>query len=173
MLLGQKGAGAAEAGLDFIEDQRDVVLRAERAHLGEIAFRRDFYAGLALDGLDKERHGIGRQCRCKGIDIAEGNDLEARRKRAEILAGGRVRAEPDDPHGAAVEIIGTDDDFGGILRHTLDLVAPFAHGLDGGLDGFGTAVHRQDLVRAGEACQLFVEQGQLIVAEGARGQRQL
>ena len=84
-----------------------------------------------------------------------------------------IGREADDAHGAAVEIVGADDDLGLAVRHALDLVAPFADRLDGGLHGLGAGVHRQDLVRAGECRDLLVEQRQLVVAEGARGQRQL
>ena len=38
----------------------------------------------------------------------------------------RVGAEADDAEGAAVEIVGADDDLGLAVRHALDLVAPFA-----------------------------------------------
>ena len=57
--------------------------------------------------------------------------------------------------------------------HALDLVAPLAHGLDARFDGLGAAVHRQGHVRVGQLAQLLVEEAQLVVAEGARGQGQL
>src|SRR6202012_3408678 len=103
---------------------------AELAHLCEIAGRRDDDAGFPLDRLDKEndrvrRDGV-RQCR----GIAKGDNLEAPRKWAEMLACGDVGAEADDTEGASVEIVGADDDLGITIGYTLHFVAPFANGLD-------------------------------------------
>src|ERR1700751_322403 len=106
------------------------------------------------------------------LGVAEGNDPEARRERPEMLACRRVRAEADDTEGASVKIVGADDDLGLPLRHALDLVTPLAHGLDRALYRLGTAVHWQHLVGAGKLCDLFVKGGQLVVVEGAGGQRQ-
>src|SRR6185312_16320660 len=103
---------------------------------------------------------------------AEGDDLEARRERSEMVTCRRVGAEADDAKGAAVKIIGADDDFSLPVRHSLHLIAPFAHRLDRTLHRFGTAVHRQHLVGAGQRRDLFVEEGQLVVVKGARRQRQ-
>ena len=97
---------------------------------------------------------------------------EARQERAEAAAGVGVGREGDDAEGAAVEVVGADDDLGLVLRHALDLVAPLAHRLDRGLDRLGARVHRQDLVRAGQRRELLVEAAELVVAEGAAGQRQ-
>ena len=84
----------------------------------------------------------------------------------------RVGAEADDPKGAAVKIIGADDDLGLPVRHPLHLIAPFAHRLDRTFHRFGAAVHRQHLVGAGQRRDLFVEEGQLVVVKGARRQCQ-
>jgi hypothetical protein len=92
--------------------------------------------------------------------------LEAGREGAEAGARHRVGREPDDAQRAAVEVVGGDDDLGLAVGHALDLVAPFAHRLDGALDRLGARVHRQDLVAAGQLCDLLVEQRQLVVAKG-------
>ena len=72
-----------------------------------------------------------------------------------------------------MEVVGADDDLGLALGNALDLVAPLARGLDGGLDRLGAGVHGQRHVEAGQLVQFLVEQRQLVVAKGARGQRDL
>ena len=68
-----------------------------------------------------------------------------------------------------MKVAGADDDFGLALGNSLDLVAPLARGFEGGFDGLGAGVHREDHVIAGEVVEIFAEQGELVVAEGARG----
>ncbi|EGE56146.1 hypothetical protein RHECNPAF_7500118 [Rhizobium etli CNPAF512] len=170
MFLGQQLAGAAEAGLDFVENEGDVVCRAELADAGEITGRRNDDACFPLDRLDQRRHGIDVDGGGESLGIAEWNDAEARRVGAEAGAGVGIGGEADDAQRPPMEIVGADDDLRLALRHTLDLVSPFAHRLDGGLHGFSAGIHRQDLVRAGESGELFIEIGELVVAEGAGGE---
>jgi hypothetical protein len=59
VLLGQQLAGAAEAGLDLVQDQHHVVRGAELARALQIAGGRDDDAGLALDRLDQEGDVFG------------------------------------------------------------------------------------------------------------------
>jgi hypothetical protein len=68
-----------------------------------------------------------------------------------------------------VEIVGADDDFGPVFRHTLYFIAPFARDLDGAFHRFGARVHRQNLVRMSGGAKLLAEQRELIVHEGSRG----
>ena len=151
VFFGEQLTGAAKAGLDLIKNQRNAVLGAERAHFREITLRRDHHAGFALDRLDQEGHGVFIDSRAEGFDIAERNGLEAGRERAKAGAGVRIGREADNAHGAAMEIVGANDDLGLVLCNALDLVTPFADCLDGGFDGFGTRIHRQDLVATGQA----------------------
>ena len=69
-----------------------------------------------------------------------------------------------------MEVVGGDEDFGLALGDALDGRAPFASGLEGGLDGFGAGVHGERHLVAGELMEIAEEQGELIVAEGARGE---
>ena len=55
----------------------------------------------------------------------------------------------------------------------LTIVAPLARGFERGLDGFGAGVHGQGHLEAGELVQVAEEQRELVVAEGARGERDL
>lgn len=72
-----------------------------------------------------------------------------------------------------MEVLRADDDLRLVPGDALDLISPFADRLDDSLDCLGPGVHRQDLVRAGEGGELFVEVGKLVVAESPRGKRQL
>ena len=87
---------------------------------------------------------------------------------SEAVAGGRIGAEADDRQSAAVEIVGADDDFGPVLRHPLNLIAPFARNLDRAFHRFGTRVHGQNLVRIGGSAEFFAEQRELVVHESPR-----
>ena len=172
VLLGEQLPGAAEAGLDLVEDQRDVVVGAELADPGEVAGRRDDDAGLALDRLDEEADGVRRDRGLERVGVAEGDDAKPGANGPKPpRASGSVENETI-AEGAAVEVVGADDDLGLALGHALDLVAPLAHRLDRGLDRLGARVHRQHLVRAGERRELLVEAAELVVAEGAAGQGQ-
>ena len=56
---------------------------------------------------------------------------------AEAVARGRIGAKADDSQGAAVKIVGADDDFGPVFRHALYLIAPFTRHLDCAFHRFG------------------------------------
>ncbi|MNX23551.1 hypothetical protein D3C86_535520 [compost metagenome] len=173
MLESEEAAGAAEAGLDLVGDHQHAVLAADRGGLAQEAGGRDDHAGLALDGLEEERGGVGGDGGLQGGEIAEGDDLEARGEGAEALLVERLGREGDQGGGAAVEVVGADDDLGLVGGDLLHVVGPFAGGLDGGLDGFGARVHGDDPLEAGHLHQLLVKQGKLVVAEGARRQGDL
>ncbi len=167
MLFGQQFAGAAEAGLDFVQDHHHIVPTAQVTRLFQITRRRKDHAGLALNRLHHESNGLGRDRRFQGFDVAEGNDREPGRERPETMARHRIGAEPHDGDGAAVKIVGADDDPGTVRRYPFDLVSPLARHLDDGLDGFGPAVHRQHFVGARQVAQLLVKQAELVIAERA------
>ncbi len=71
-----------------------------------------------------------------------------------------------------MEVVVEDQDLALVRRHALDRLPPLARELDGGLDRFCAAVHRQEAVVAGEGADLVAELAELVVAEGARAQRQ-
>src|SRR5216683_2799863 len=164
--VGEELAGAAEAGLDLVGHEEDAVLLADGCGLCEEAVGRDEDAGLSLDGLDEEGAGVGCDGLAEGLGVAEGDDLEAGQEGAEAFAVLVVGGEADDGDGAAVEVVGADDDLGLVGGDSLDGVAPLAGDLEGGLDGLGAGVHGERHLEAGEAVQLLVEEGELVVAEG-------
>ena len=69
-----------------------------------------------------------------------------------------------------MEIAGTDDDFGLVLGHAFDLVAPFSGGLDGRFHRFGAGVHQQAHFKAAELRQLLEQRPHLVITESAGSQ---
>ena len=57
VLESEELAGAADPGLDLVEDQQDAVLGRQSAQAAQELVRRDEHAGLALDRL--QHHGDG------------------------------------------------------------------------------------------------------------------
>ena len=115
---------------------------------------------------------FGADRRLQRVGIAERHRHEPRHERPEVAARVRVGRERHDPQRPAVEVVGADDDLGAALGHALHLVAPLAHRLDRRLHRLGARVHRQHLVRPRQRRELLVEAPELVVAEGAAGQRQ-
>ena len=106
------------------------------------------------------------------LDVAVLHAAEAGGERRVARGGDLVVGEAHDGRGAAVEVALHGDDGGLAGRDALDLVAPLAADLDGGLDGLGAGVHRQDHVLAGQPAQGLGEAAELVVEERAAGQRQ-
>ena len=173
MLVCEEPAGASQSRLNLIDHEQHAIAPADVGRFAQKSFRRNRDAGLALNRLDQKRAGVGRDRVAQRRRIAERNDLEARRERPEAVAILLVGGEADDGDGAAVKIVGADDDLGLAIRNAFDLVAPLARGLHRGLDRLGARVHGQRHLVAGQLMQLLVEQRQLIVAKGARSQRDL
>ncbi len=143
---------------------------ADVTNLAEVALGRHVDAGLALDRLDEEGSGVGRDSGLQGGGVAEGDGLEARGEGAEAVTVELLGREGDHGGGAAVEVVLTDDDLGVQVGDALDAVAPEACRLDRGLDRLRAGVHRQHHVVSGEVAQVLGHQGELVVAEGARGE---
>ena len=162
----------AETGLDLVGDHQHVALGAQRAQVAQEALGRHDHAALALDRL--EEHGDGGVVDGRGdrVDVAVGRTPEAGGEGGVAGGGDLVVGEADDGGRAAVEVALHGDDRGLAGRDALDLVAPLAADLDRGLDGLGAGVHRQDHVLAGQAAQRLGEAAELVVEEGAAGQRQ-
>src|SRR6185503_4267076 len=157
---------------DLVEHEQHVALAAQRACRGKVSRRRHDDAGLCLYWLHEERNGLRRDGGAQRGDVAEVDEREARRERAEVLAILRLRRETDDRRRAAVEVVAADDDLGAVLRDAFDSIAPLARELDRRLDGLGAGIHRQRHLHAGERAELAQERAHAIVVHGARRQRQ-
>jgi hypothetical protein len=159
MLHGEELAGAAEAGLDFIGDEQDAVLVAERAQLHHQFLRRDVEAAFALHGLDDDgghalRLHVTLEQQLDAVDRVfhrdalvgdgEGHMPDAGRHGAELgLVGHDLAGERHAQQRAAMEAAVEGDD--------IRAAGIGAGKLDGVLDGFGT--------RGDEAAFLSPEMG--------------
>src|SRR6185437_11725104 len=130
MHVGEELAGAAKAGLDLVEHEQNVVLFAGGGDFAQVAVGRDEDAGLALDGLDEEGAGLRRDGAAQRVGVTEGDDLEARGERPETLAVLLFGGEADDGDGAAVEVVGDDDDLGFAFGDAFGFITPLAGELD-------------------------------------------
>ena len=171
VLVGEALAATAEPGLDLVEHQQDAPAGADLAHLGQVTGVGHFHAGLTLDRLHQEGHGVGTDRGFQRVRVVVRNLDETRCVRTEPPLVLFVVGEADDGGGPAMEVAIADHDLGR-TRDVHDLVAPHAHGLDGGLDRLGARVHGQSHVHAAELAQLPQERPELVVVEGAGRQRQ-
>src|SRR6185436_16484816 len=105
---------------------------------------------LTLDRLEQEPHGVVGHGRLERVRVAERDRPESGRERTEALAVLRLRAEPHDRRGAAMEVVTADDDLGPAVGDALLLVSPLPDQLDRGLDRLGARVHGQGPIVAGE-----------------------
>ena len=135
------------------------------------ALGRNQDARFALDRLEQERAGVRSNGALQRLGVAERNRDEARREWSEAVLIKRLGGEAGDGGGAPVKIVFADDDFGVVQGDALAGVAPPASGLDGRLHGFRAGVHRQHHLHAAELREFGAEERELIVAEGARGER--
>ena len=59
LVVAREGAaGAAEAGLDLVGGEEDVLAGADLADAAQVALGRDDHAALALDRLDQDGDGV-------------------------------------------------------------------------------------------------------------------
>ena len=172
MLERKQLACAAQARLDLVEDQEHVIGGAEFAQALEIALGWDHDAGLALDGLHEHSASVGGDGGLHGLQAAVFDDGESWGEGAEAAGAVGIRAETHDGGGATVEIAFGHDDFSLGVFDALFVVAPLAHGLEGGLNGFGAAVHEQGLLKTCQFAKFLQQHRKLVVAEGAAGERQ-
>ena len=147
----ERGAGAAEPGLDLVGDEEHVVLGAQRrgrpAGSRRAGRRRPARPGSARGARRRWSRRWRRRSAC---GVAVRDDAEPGRVRAEAAARVGVGGERHDRRRAAVEVAVGDDDRRAVGGHALDVVAPLAGGLDRGLDGLGARVHRQHHRAAGD-----------------------
>ncbi len=153
VLVGEPLAGAAEAGLNLIDEQESAGGVAEGAARGEELLADRVDATLALDGLDADGAEFaavaGGELLLEVVDVVEGDELDAGDQGIEGLAvlgfvGGRDRA-----HGAAMEAMLEREDLGsdgatlGAEEFGVD-----AGELERRLPGLGARVAEEDAIEA-------------------------
>ena len=172
VLQRERPAGAPQTRLDLVGDEQHPAPRGDLPHPGQVAGRRHQHARLALDRLQQHRHRVVVDRRLQGRQVPVRHDLEAGGVGAVVGARLGVGGEADDGGGAAVEVAARHDDPGAAVRDALDLVAPFAGGLDRRLHRLGAGVHRQHRLHAAQVGQLGAERGEAVVVERPRGERE-
>ena len=111
-LVGEPGAGAADAGLHLVE-RRAARRRSRggRRGRGQVAGRRRDDAALAQDRLEQHHRRSGRStAAAQRVDVAVRHVAHAAGQRLERRAAWRLAGERQRAHGAAVEgALGGDD----------------------------------------------------------------
>ena len=167
VIAAQEPPGAAQSSLNLVGHKQDVVPARQSRHRFEVAVRRHNDAGFTLDRLEQDGAGIRVDRGFDSAGVAVGDDDEARRERAEVVAIKRLGRERDDRDRATLEVSGNDDDLRLVAWDPFCDVAPFARDLDRGLDGLGTRVHGQCQVVAEQIMKILIQERELVVAEGA------
>jgi hypothetical protein len=85
MLKRKPGAGPAKAGLDFVEDEQNVVSVAKPPQPHQPAGRRYNNPSFTLNGFDENSRGSGRDCLLDSTEITEWHAAEAWSEGAEAL----------------------------------------------------------------------------------------
>ena len=160
MLAGEPFAGAADAGLDFVEHQEPAALVANLPQSLEVAVIRNLDAAFARDRLDQ--HGddalVVVTDMAHGIEIVVRYPEETLHQRFEARLDFAVAARGECRQRAAVETALGDDDAG---RADVVLAAIEACEFDRGFVGLGAGVEEKDVVHAGELAdplrQLFLQ----------------
>ena len=116
MHVGEEFAGASQAGLNFVGHQQHAILAADFRRFAEKSLGRKYDSGLALNRLDQKGASVRGDGFAQGASVAEGNDFEPRSERAKAVAILFVAGEAHDGDGAAMKIVGADNDLGFVLR---------------------------------------------------------
>ena len=141
-------AGAAKAGLDFVNDHQPATLAHLGGSGGEIAVRRFDNAAIALDGLDNEARELSRGCVLDGavnfgeiglgviaedapIGIRIGDVMNAGEE-GDVVAEAADAGERLGPDGGAV--------IGIAQRQHVNVAGELLGHDQGEIDGFGAAV---------------------------------
>jgi hypothetical protein len=121
VLTGQQLAGAAKAGLHFVDNEQHLMPPADRRASCQIAIRWQQDAALTLDRLDQEGGGMRRDGRGQRPGIAVGHGFQAGQEGTEAVAVLGFGRQADDGERAAMEIAGAGNDLGLALGHPLTL----------------------------------------------------
>ena len=126
-------AGAAEAGLDLVEDQEDAVVIAESADRRPVPMRRDHDAAVALDGFGDHRGDVAAvsvEVSSKRFEVAKWQVIDV----AEGVGVGPPHGGAGDVHrpaGSAVQAV--------VHRHDAAAAGVQCCREQSALDGFGAA----------------------------------
>ena len=171
MHIGIQLAGAAHAGLDFVENQDRVVAIAQLAQPLQEGFLRRKHAALALHRFDDHRAGGVVNQLAGGLQIVINTVTDIRRQRCEILRVGRLAARADGKERAPVEGIFKRPDAA--LVGTKFIVRIFARQLQRRFVGFRPRVTEKDLFGKRRIDQFFGEAQRGLVSKAVAGMPEL
>ena len=135
-------AGAADPGLDLVDDEERAGLGGQLARRPEVLRVGGDDPALALDRLEDDGGGVRPHRGLEGVDVAPRHVHDTGEERLERLAVGGLVGQREGAGGPSVEGALGGDDAG----------APGAAGeLDGRLDGLGAAVAEEDRRALGRA----------------------
>ncbi|MCY1486270.1 hypothetical protein D9M68_199090 [compost metagenome] len=146
-LMGEKLAGAADAGLNLVEDQEQAEFVAEGAQFLHEFLGRGTDAALALDRLDQDRGGLLGDRILDGRDVAERNLVEPWGLWPETFNVLLLTTGGDRRDRAAVEGALEGDDVK-LLRLPLGEVVP-PRRLDRAFQRFRTGIGEEDPIGKG------------------------
>ena len=171
MHIGIQLAGAAHAGLDFVENQHRVMTIAQLAQpLQEFFFRRK-HAALALHRLDDHRTGGVVNQLAGRLQIVINTVTDIRRQRCEILRVGRLATRADGKERASVEGIFKRHDTA--LVGTKLIVRIFARQLQRRFVGFRPRVTEKDFFGKRRVDQFFGQAQRRLVGKAVAGMPKL
>ena len=151
MLISEQIAGAANAGLDLVEDQQQAVVVAQLAQRAQKCVRHDAHAALAHHRLDQDGGGLGPDGLLDRIEIGERHLVEARHRRAEAVEIFLVAGRGQRRQRAAVEGALEGDDAEPLGLAAGGLI--FARHLDRALDRLGAGILKKHRVGKGRRAQ--------------------
>lgn len=151
MFVGKQFAGAANAGLDFVDDEGQVLGPAIIGDGLDVGAVKDVDAAFALDAFQHDGAGAVGDGGLKGVDVIRGHVGEARINGHEGFVQGGLAGGGQGGHGAAVEAVGQGDDVGAAGAVTVKAGLP--RQLDGAFVGFGAAVSEKNGVKGGDGAK--------------------
>ena len=148
MLVGEELARAAQAALDFVEDQGDIAFVAQPAQVRQEFHVGGIHAALALDGFDHDRRGLlRRDRRLERLDLVEREVDHAGDHGLEPFVVLGLGRGADRAVGAAVKGVLEGHDL--VLGLAARLGRPPAGEFQGRFDGLRTAVAEEHSGREG------------------------
>ena len=159
-LEGEDGAGAAEAALDFVEDQGGAMTVGEGAALAQKVGGTFVDAALAENRLEHDGASlvVNRSAQC--LEIIAGHEPDVFEQRFEALAIFVLSGERHGAEGSSV--IRTFERHQLALGFAAGAVSGQPGQLDRALDGLGAAVGEKCAVKTGELAE-FLGQASLIL----------
>jgi hypothetical protein len=155
ILVGKDFAGASEATLDLVEDERGMMMIGQ-ATAGQQEFFRTFEnSAFSKDGLEHNGAGVGIDGRVEGGDIVLADEGYVFEHRLETFAVFFLAGEGHGSKGAAV--IRTLEGYELRFGLTSGPVSGETREFDCAFHGFGAAVRKEGAIQTGKLAQALGE----------------